>query len=46
MSNKWCTLFEGSRKGVEPQLKGGCSRAPEEASRGGSMVYFVREEDC
>ena len=29
VSNKGCILFEGSREGVEYQLKGGCSRLPE-----------------
>ena len=28
MSNKECTLFEGSREGVEPRLKGGYLSAP------------------
>ena len=33
MSNKGCTLFKNS-KGVEPQIRGGCSRAPgKETSR-------------
>ena len=27
MSNKGCTLFEDSRKGVDPRLGGDCSRA-------------------
>ena len=26
--DKGCTLFKGSREGVELQLKEGCSRAP------------------
>ena len=34
VSNKGCTLFEGSREGVESRLRGGCLRAPKkEASR-------------
>ena len=44
MLNKGCAMFEGSREGVEPRLRGGY-----ESSRGGlsggSMVYFVRGED-
>ena len=28
VSNKGCTLFENSKEGVEPRLRGGCSRAP------------------
>ena len=38
MSNKWCTLFDSSREGVELRLRGGCSRA----SSVKQMVYFVQ----
>ena len=43
--NKRCTLFEGSREGVEARLK---ERLFEGSIgvKGGSTVYLVQGEDC
>ena len=37
VSNKECILFEGSREGVEPQLRGGCSRSPKKEALGEAL---------
>ena len=43
VSNKWCTLFDGSREGVKPRLKRGHSRAPQASREALCCTLFDRK---
>ena len=42
VSNKWCNLFENFIKGVEPRLRGGCSRALQTSKEVLNLTYIFQ----
>jgi len=43
VSNKWCILYEDFREGVEPRLRGDCSRALKKEDSGEALWYTLFE---